>query len=409
VKQFCGSVEAGAGRVRECLRQNEARLSAACKAVRTAADERFRHIVDEFAAACRRDADRLCSGVKPGGGRVVACLMRQQDDTSSACRAEIERVDAASDRVTAMRAACRADAERICAGVPTEAGPLVECLQANRASLSEACRSVDPEAAIASAEVVDAINSLKSQEGSQEALQILQGIESIAFSRSQILFQVDSYEGLGGRANADRLLFNPQVVFGGRRQLAVQLKVPVLAIYPYAPDHPALTGLGAVTTALAWAFQDSPDVHQYLSASLQWISPDQPPIGSAWAVIPSYAISVRPARPLSVTGQVAWVRSFASSGFPELDLLVLEPIVVLNLPGRSFTSLDFKLGRNFVDSSWLPVVKGIVGLYLDRKKSVSISAWYQTLLSKKAEPSTDPGSLSFNFGVGAALAYFFDW
>jgi hypothetical protein len=126
-------------------------------------------------------------------------------------------------------------------------------------------------------------------------------------------------------------------------------------------------------------------------------------------VVPSYAISVAPARPLSVTGQVAWVRSFASSGYPELDLLLLEPIVVLNLPGRSFASLDFKLGRNFVDSSWLPVAKAIVGLYLDRKKSVSISAWYQTLLSKNAEASTDPGSLSFNFGVGAALAYFFDW
>jgi len=409
VKQFCGDVEVGSGRVVECLRQNEARLSTACKGRRAAADERFRRLADEFAAACRRDADRLCSEVKPGGGRIVACLMRQQDDASSACRAEIDRIDTASDKVSAMRAACRADAERICAGVPSDAGALVECLQANRSNLSETCRSVDPETALASAEVVDAINALKTQDRSQEALQILQGIESIAFSRSQVLFQVDSYEGLGGRANADRLLFNPQVVFGERRQLAVQLKVPVLAVYPYAPGVPAVTGLGAVSSSVAWAFQGSAHVHQYLSTGLQWISPDQPPVGSAWAVIPSYAISVGLARWLSLTGQVAWLRSFASSGYPQIDLLVLEPIAVVNLPGRAFLSLDFKLGKNFVDGSWLPVIKGIAGLYLDRRRSASISAWYQTLLSKETEPTTDPGSLSFNFGVGAAIAYFFDW
>jgi hypothetical protein len=335
--------------------------------------------------------------------------MRQQDDTSIVCRSQIERADAAADEVNTMRDACRADAKRLCAGVPSEAGPLVECLQANRDNLSETCRSIDPEKVLASAEVVDAINSLKSKERAQEAQQVLQSIESIAFTRSQVLFQVDSYEGVGGRANVDRLLFNPQVVFGPRRQFSVQLKVPVLAVYPYRPDVPAATGVGATTTGVAWAFQDSTHVHQYLSAALQWTSPDQPPVGSAWAVIPSYALSILPARWLSATAQVAWLRSFASSGYPEFDLLVFEPIVVVSLPGRAFLSLDFKLAKNFVDDAWLPVIKGLAGLYLDRKKSVSISGWYQTLLTKNAGPTADPGTLSFNFGVGAALAYFFDW
>jgi hypothetical protein len=57
----------------------------------------------------------------------------------------------------------------------------------------------------------------------------------------------------------------------------------------------------------------------------------------------------------------------------------------------------------------LPVIKGIVGIYLDRRKSAAISAWYQTLLANRASSPTEPGALSFKFGVGAALDYFFDW
>ena len=221
-------------------------------------------------------------------------------------------------------------------------------------------------------------------------------------------------------------------------------------MYPYAADRPVQTGLGGVTTAFTWAFLGSKRVQQYLSAGLQWKSYVQPPVGSAWAVIPSYAIAFGVAEPLLLNAQLYWIRSFASAGYPELDLLVFEPTVVLNLPGRTFLALDSRLGWNFVGGSFLPLLKGIAGLYLDlpvslllsrlllgltsasisiccysliaeryqgaerakilgRRKSVSISAWYQTSLARGAEPSTDPGSLEFRFEVGAALSYFFDW
>ena len=307
------------------------------------------------------------------------------------------------ETITAVRAACKADVERLCAGVPQDAGPVVECLQANRASVSETCRSVDPELGMAAAELVDAVQALSSEERSQTALQILQGIDSIAFSRSQVLLQVDSFQGLGGSANANRLLFNPQVVFGQRNEFSLQLKAPVLSVYPYAPDRPAKTGLGAVTTAFAWGFYGSQRVRQYASVGLNWLSPVEPPVGGAWAVTPSYAISLGLARWLSVTGQFAWVRSFASSGYPEVNVLVADPILVLNLPGRSFVALDTKLGWNLEDSSFVPVMKGVVGIYINRQKSLSISAWYQAALTSEAADQT------FKFGVGTALAYFFDW
>jgi hypothetical protein len=403
VKQFCADVEIGRGRVQDCLRQNEARLSAACRDKRAAVELRLRQRVEQFAAACRRDADRLCSEVKPGGGRVIACLTRQEDDVTGSCRPELERIHAAGETISAMRTACTADAERLCSGALPEVGSLVDCLQANRNNLSQTCRSVDPSAALAAAELVDAVDALKSEARVQEVLQILQGIESIAFSRSQVLLQVDSYQGFGGSANADRLLLNPQVVFGRRHEFAIQLKAPVFAVYPYAPDRPAQTGLGAVTTAFAWAFSSSTQVHQYLSVGLQWISPVRPPVGAAWAVTPGYAVSVGLARALSVTGQLAWVRSFASGGYPDLNLLLFDPIVVLGLPGRSFVAVDTKLGWNFVGGSFLPTMKGVVGFYVDRRRSLSISAWYQKTFTREAEAQL------FTFGVGFGMAYFFDW
>jgi Cysteine rich repeat len=36
--------------------------------------------------ACKADYDKYCAGTLPGGGRVVACLNKQQHQLSDACR-----------------------------------------------------------------------------------------------------------------------------------------------------------------------------------------------------------------------------------------------------------------------------------------------------------------------------------
>jgi len=37
-------------------------------------------------AACKGDYDKFCKGTMPGGGRVLACLAKQNDKLSAACK-----------------------------------------------------------------------------------------------------------------------------------------------------------------------------------------------------------------------------------------------------------------------------------------------------------------------------------
>jgi len=36
--------------------------------------------------ACKADYEKFCAGTTPGGGRVVACLSKQQNQLSDACK-----------------------------------------------------------------------------------------------------------------------------------------------------------------------------------------------------------------------------------------------------------------------------------------------------------------------------------
>jgi len=40
----------------------------------------------EQRAACKPDFDKYCTGTIPGGGRIVACLNKQRDALSDACK-----------------------------------------------------------------------------------------------------------------------------------------------------------------------------------------------------------------------------------------------------------------------------------------------------------------------------------
>jgi hypothetical protein len=403
VRQFCPAVKPESALIAACLRENQARLSATCRAKVDADTLRARKVVEEFGRACRRDIEQLCAGVEPGGGRVLGCLAQHEPELSPPCEAQINLFTDARERVLVVRRACTADVARLCQGVPQQAGPLLECLKANEASLSSGCTATDLRQAVDAGVLVDNVEEMGRKDRVREALQILQGTDSVAFSRSQVLLQYDSFEALTAQGNASRLLFNPQFVFGSRAQYALQVKVPILTIYPYVPGAPTQHGLGAIVTGLGWNFLSQGQLRQYLGLGVQWQTAATKAVGGPWAVIPSYAIAVGLARWVSLTTQVVWTRSVDSGSYPEVNLLYVEPILVFALPGRSFLVLDTKLGQDFVTDTFLPVMKGVAGIYVDRQKSLSISAWYQAALSSAAEAQL------FKYEVGLGLAYYFDW
>jgi hypothetical protein len=397
VVRLCPGTGLGKGAVRKCLKANQDSLGETCRAKLEADDASAKRFVREFLQA-------YCAAVEPGGGRMLACLSRHQLEISRPCQGEVERIGVARDRLEAFRSACTKDLTALCSDVPQQAGPLLECVEANQARVSPECKATDFQVVAEASAVAEAVEDMTSRDRVREALEILQGLDSVAFSRSQVLLQVDSFQSLGEKGNAGRMLFNPQFVFGNSGEFALQFKVPVTALYPYAADAPTQFGLGAVSTAFAWNFMSGKGIRQFLALGLQIDTASTPLIGGPWALVPSYAIGVALARWFSITTQVQWMRSLgASDTYPELNILILEPILVANLPGRSFVALDTRLGWNFATGTFIPLMKGMAGFFVDRQKSLSISAWYQATL-------TQPAAAQFyKYEVGTGLAYFFDW
>jgi len=93
-ERLCKGVEPGQGRIVKCLQQHEADLSDACRNEgRKISEERGAHraMVQDVRQSCRDDAQKLCSEVKPGGGRIARCLRSHKSELSQACTAAVEQ------------------------------------------------------------------------------------------------------------------------------------------------------------------------------------------------------------------------------------------------------------------------------------------------------------------------------
>ena len=43
-------------------------------------------------AACKADAEKICPGVTPGGGKLIECLKQHQDDVTIGCAKELKAI-----------------------------------------------------------------------------------------------------------------------------------------------------------------------------------------------------------------------------------------------------------------------------------------------------------------------------
>ena len=86
-KKFCGDVKPGGGRIAKCMKSHEAELSPACQADMKKAEQRIEQVKEE----CKADAQKFCKGIRPGGGRILACLKSHQSELAPACAAEFNK------------------------------------------------------------------------------------------------------------------------------------------------------------------------------------------------------------------------------------------------------------------------------------------------------------------------------
>ncbi len=95
-QKYCSGVAFGGGKIRECLAAHADALSPACQSVvqggkggggTTGAGGSIK----AFTSACQDDVKSFCKAVQPGGGRIIDCLIDHQKEISDACYAVLKK------------------------------------------------------------------------------------------------------------------------------------------------------------------------------------------------------------------------------------------------------------------------------------------------------------------------------
>lgn len=100
----------------------------------------------ELAVACKEDADKFCNdeNLYPEPGAVITCLREVKDKLSETCKEEITmtQLEAAEDMAmdVMLSEMCQKDADTLCSDVKPGGGRIQECLRDKRASLSWDCQ-----------------------------------------------------------------------------------------------------------------------------------------------------------------------------------------------------------------------------------------------------------------------------
>jgi len=104
--------------------------------------ERLAAAVETVEGACASDLKNFCGNVTRGEGRLVLCMQAYDDQLSARCQFALYRVsrnlDAALTRVDRIAGACWNDIQVKCG----DADKIGQCVMEKRASLSQPCQTV---------------------------------------------------------------------------------------------------------------------------------------------------------------------------------------------------------------------------------------------------------------------------
>ena len=100
-------------------------------------------LVESVAKGCEKEITTYCKEVTPGEGRILACLYAHEDKLSGQCEyalydaaVQLERVVAA---LTYVANECRDDLRAYCSDVKPGEGRLLDCIEKNNEKVSDRC------------------------------------------------------------------------------------------------------------------------------------------------------------------------------------------------------------------------------------------------------------------------------
>ncbi len=101
------------------------------------------NLVETVADGCKKELNTYCKDVTPGHGRILACLYAHEDKLTGQCEyalydaaVQLERAVAA---LTYVASECAEDMNKLCSSVKAGEGRLLACLDKNKKKVSDRC------------------------------------------------------------------------------------------------------------------------------------------------------------------------------------------------------------------------------------------------------------------------------
>jgi hypothetical protein len=106
--------------------------------------DRVDEVVEDVAASCKSEAEKFCSMVTPGEGRLLMCALAHGDQLSNTCASAVfDAIAELGGTISNMQLAveaCSADIEATCSSVEPGEGRVAQCLIDNKDKVSEPCK-----------------------------------------------------------------------------------------------------------------------------------------------------------------------------------------------------------------------------------------------------------------------------
>ena len=106
--------------------------------------DRIDEVVEDVAASCKTEAEKFCSAVTPGEGRLLMCALAHGDQLSAMCSSAVfDAIAELGGTISNMQLAveaCSADIESTCGSVEPGEGRVAQCLIENKDKVSDPCK-----------------------------------------------------------------------------------------------------------------------------------------------------------------------------------------------------------------------------------------------------------------------------